>query len=199
MEYQQNVNYNDIIPFEREIYNNRHRSMEFIRCIMEILHNAIDAQASHINIQIMADTENIPVKILIYNNGKEIKKNIIDKILRDGYSTREKNENNVQGKFGVGAALACQNLSNKTTVTSKNEEEYYECVSDWIDMIQKNERQPYIRTPDYKNKELYQQFGNRGVLFTFEALRQIVTKYTKQELEERNFPPTVIKEWISYL
>jgi hypothetical protein len=185
MEYQQNDNYNDIVSFEREIFNNRHRSMEFIRCIMEILHNAIDAQASHINIQIMADTENIPVKILIYNNGKEIKKNIIDKILRDGYSTREKNEKNVQGKFGVGAALACQNLSNKTTVTSKNEEEYYECESDWIDMIQKNERQPYIRTPYYKNKELYQNFGNKGVLFSFEALRPIVTKYTKQELEER--------------
>jgi hypothetical protein len=39
--------------------------------------------------------------------------------------------------------------------------------------------------PDIKNKGLYKNFGDKGVQFCFESLRQIVTEYTKQELEER--------------
>ena len=180
-----NINDHYVIPFEREIYNNRNKAMEIVKCIMEILHNAIDADAKYITIKILSDTYDTPVKLFIYNDGKEIQKDEIDKILVNGYSTRHKNESNVQGKFGVGAALAAQNLSNKTTITSKNKEEYYDCVSDWIDMVEKNTNIPYTKTSEVKNKELYQKFGDKGVLFTFEALTQIVTKYTKNELEER--------------
>ena len=93
-----NINDHYVIPFEREIYNNRNKAMEIVKCIMEILHNAIDADAKNITIKILSDTYDTPVKLFIYNDGKEIKKNEIDKILVNGYSTRHKNESNVQGK-----------------------------------------------------------------------------------------------------
>ena len=180
----QTINDHYTVPFRRVLFNNKNRGMEIIKCIMEILHNAIDADAKNIIIKILSDTDDNPVKLFIYNDGKEIQKDEIDKILVNGYTTRNKNETNVQGKFGVGAPLASQNLSNKTTITSKNKEEYHDCIADWIDMVEKNTNIPYTKESEVKNKELYQKLGDKGVLFTFEALTQIVTKYTKNQLEE---------------
>jgi hypothetical protein len=179
------VNDHYIIPFEREVYNNRNKAMEIVKCIMEILHNAVDADAKNIIIKILSDTDDMPVKLIIYNDGKEIEKDKIDKILVNGYSTREKDEKDKQGKFGVGAALASQNLSNKTTITSKDKRDYIDCVSDYIDMIEKNTNIPYVKKSERKNIETYQSFGDKGVLFTFEALTQIVTNYSKGDLESR--------------
>lgn len=173
-----------VIPFQKLLYNNRNKGMTFIRCVMEILHNARDAGANNINIKILSDTDDTPIKLLIYNDGKEIKKEEIDKILIDGYSTRYENEKNVQGKFGVGAALASQNLSNITIITSKNEDEYYDCEADWDYMSRKNTNIPYIKNSEIKNKEKYISFGDKGVLFTFESLRNVVTKYTTNDLQE---------------
>ena len=180
-----NVNNHYIIPFEREVYNNRNKAMEIVKCIMEILHNAVDADAKHIIIKILSDTDDMPVKLIIYNDGKEIEKEKIDKILINGYSTREKDEQNKQGKFGVGAALASQNISNKTTITCKDKENYIDCVSDYIDMIEKNTNIPYIKHAESKNIETYKSLGDKGVLFTFESLTQIVTNYTQEDLESR--------------
>ena len=78
-----NINDHYVIPFEREIYNNRNKAMEIVKCIMEILHNAIDADAKNITIKFLSDTYDTPVKLFIYNDGKEIQKDEIDKILKE--------------------------------------------------------------------------------------------------------------------
>lgn len=150
--------------------------------ILDIVQNSIDAGAKEVSVTIIENTEKQFLELIIQDNGKGIKRELIDKIIDPFYTTRKTR------KVGMGLSLLKQNAEQtggwlkiesienlKTTIKAHFK-------TDHIDMIPEGNIPLSIKTiilcnPDIRLK-FYYNYDNEIFNFDTNDVKKIIGKDT---------------------
>lgn len=133
------TNAEEVIPSAKRLINSlRSLGYEFPTAVAEIVDNAIEAEATEVDIQVDFDGENS--RVMIANNGNGMTEDQLKEAMRFG-SEREYSERSL-GKFGLGLKTASFSQCKTWVVATRNDPQNPDIIAyKWdLEHINKNDR-----------------------------------------------------------
>src|SRR3989338_371823 len=170
----QKIEYVDITPHRSIMLKLGQSGYSISEAIAELIDNSIDASLpdEKLNINITIDSK----EITISDNGTGMPKEIASKVLKLGFSTKEKEIK--LGKFGLGLKTSCLSLGKTFEIKTsplKSDEEY----------IMEFDEDEWMKSGDWTKHPLKIQKGiGKNKSYTKILIKNIIVKVDKKELEK---------------